>query len=253
VFQSEDAELAQTTDSNRRAFHRGVEDRRKALDALAARIGPPGVVTLNKPFLIFSNRTLVDSQIEPLNSFARFKVDTNTGGEIDHVTFYFFWENDADHNVVLNVTSSLVLNGRCAVGAGKGIFSGHSAWIDVFAEMNLFQWWNQPPTMPLSEASQFQQIVFLQVEGGGLFGDPDSKQQIFSFAPFEFSYTTFLVPPQSPVVIEVSLFMSYNNVEGGDINDFVINDFEDANLFRRVICPAVELELQEVNRPPAAA
>src|SRR5215471_4973228 len=63
VFQSEDAELAKTADSDRRAFKCAVEDRRKAFDELAVVVGRPGFITLSKPFLIFANRTLVDSQI----------------------------------------------------------------------------------------------------------------------------------------------------------------------------------------------
>jgi hypothetical protein len=251
VFRSEDAELARHLDSDRRAFDQALHDRRSAFEALTAGIPRPGVITLDKPFLIWDNmsNTLVGSQIEPMNSFANVSVDTNTGGGTNVLTFYFFWENDTDQNVVLDVTSALILNGRCAVGAGKGILSGDAAFIDLFAIMNLLQWWRQPPTSPLPEQTQDQQILFFQVEGGGVFGDPDSKSQVFSFTPFEFSYTNFLVPPKSPIVIEVTVFFSYNFSSGGrDINDFIIMDFADPTLGRRVICPSVELEIQQVNR-----
>ena len=68
---------------------------------------------------------LVDSQMQPQNSWARFRAEfTSTGSFLnqDELSFYFFWQNDAASDAVVNVSSSMMLTGHWWVWAESGMF-----------------------------------------------------------------------------------------------------------------------------------
>jgi hypothetical protein len=248
ILQERRAKLAEHLPSLEATFHHGIESRRRALELLATPINP-FFVTLDKPFLIWQkpiwdepNFGMIDSHIESFNSFAKIQMDTNRGSRSTNFSFDFLWENQSDYNAVVNVETSLVLNGICKVGAGKGIFSGDSADLNVSDTLLPWEYWTQPPTCPMGQQSQSHSLVQFHVEGGGVFGDNDSKGQTFAFTPSDLSFNFFLVPPRSLAVIEVDLVIQYNFTGGGgDINDFVQVDLT-------VLCPSVELELRVVTK-----
>ena len=127
------------------AFRKGVESKGKALEALNAVAPPyaPSYVTLDKPFLIRAYRNgnisidmLVDSQMQPQNSWARFRAEfTSTGSFLnqDELSFYFFWQNDAASDAVVNVSSSMMLTGHWWVWLNLECFGHRSGESQLLA------------------------------------------------------------------------------------------------------------------------
>ena len=62
----------------------------------------------------------------------------------------FFGRTTSDSNAVVNVKTSLVLNGICSIGAGKGIFSGDSAYLYVSDWLGLAEIGISHPLRPCS-------------------------------------------------------------------------------------------------------
>ena len=247
----EQAGAAKQIEAEERAFSRAITGRRTAFEQLHRRAAAPPII-LDKPFLMWETPRLetafVGSHNESMNSSIRISIDTNRGSDLTSFTFYFLWENESDFFAVTNVRSSLVLAGGIGVGAGTGIFSGDEVQLYMNAGLGILEWWNQPPTAPMSQQSQSQNIVTWDVSAGGVFGHPHSKFQTFAFTPFDLSYSAFAVPPKGVALFEVTLTIQYVFTRGGgDINDFVRINFADGT--NRAICPFVELDL--LTAPPA--
>jgi hypothetical protein len=243
----------------REAFHKGVESRRKAWDALGAIAQPytPSYVTIDTPFLIRAYRQgepttalLLDSYMGPLKSEARFRSEiedyTFTGGILneDEVSFYFLWQNDTAGNAVIDVESSLMLFGRWWVRAKSGLLwspwspgsAGH-AKLKVSGELSLWEWWNQPPTHPLRQASQLQQVMTQDISGGwSLFGAGFESDVGRISGNYYFHYDKLFVPANGVVVFEVTLRMNGSGYDAG-----VGAVFNELN--HSVICPYVQLEI----------
>ncbi|MGA8595883.1 MAG: hypothetical protein WB676_14285 [Bryobacteraceae bacterium] len=233
------------------AFKRQREERRQAL-SLFSRILPPFVpveVVLEEPFLIWQlpnpqSNIWISEQYAPSDSFVKFLVDTSEGSDSTQFVFYFWWENEQSSFALVNVNTSLILNGTCGVSAAPSVLFGNSASISLSANLTLLQWWEQPPTQPLYQDSQMQFIVgLLAYTGASLdFGSPDVKKKDFNFSPFNLSYSMLAVPPQSGVLIEVALQMDYS-FDGGelDISEYAMANFNSGDNF--VMCPFVQLEI----------
>jgi hypothetical protein len=105
--------------------------------------------------------------------------------------------------------------------------------VTVDAELSVFEWWNEPPTEPLLEPSQSQNVTSLSAEGGFWSGDGHSK---LIFGNYPLTYDVFRIPSNDVAVFEVGLSLKHQIWEG-DVNvDF---SFED-NL---VLCPYLQLEV----------
>lgn len=208
---------------------------------------------LDTPFLIWANRyennqmegtnILVDSHIEPLNNWAKIILDRAAKGDdvifaIDQLNFYFLWTNTTGYDALLNVTSHVALNGSCRVHADLN-FSTAIWGVDPFsrvsidADLQVFEWWNEPPTEPLWESSQLANVTSLSVEGGVWSGDGHSS---LVSGDFELEYNIFRVPQNDVAVFEVGLSLNYG-IWKGDLN--VDLSFEN-NL---VFCPYLQLEV----------
>jgi hypothetical protein len=247
-----------------RLFRHGIDDRRKALQQLGTIAQPytPILIALETPFLIWANRflphsneplgtnILVDSHIEPLNNWAKILLNYQTDDAFfatDRLNFYFYWRNETGSDAVVNVASYLTLNGSCRVHASSSFWHGLLAPprsdVSVDAELSVFEWWNDPPTEPLSEPGQLQNVTTLSVQGGMWSGD--GKSTLVS-ANCQVTYDIFRIPSNDVAVFEVGLSLKYGMAEG-DVNvDF---SFEN-NL---VLCPYLQLEVLTVPRNVASS
>ncbi len=256
AFAKQVAELAKQSSWNATTLRHGIEEKRKAHELLnTSRIIPPLVPTrivLDKPFMIWGppptvDRTAVESNIESMHSSLKFRIDTNKGGGAAEYAFYFFWRNDNDFPVVVNVDTSLILTGFCQAKAGRGIFSGDACFLQIYSELLLLEWWDQTnglPAQPVPESSQMKYVVQFSSSAGGLGSPPDNKYEHFFSAPFDLSYTLFTIPGKSVAVFYVHLNLSYNFTRGGgDINDRIAVDFKSPQGNYSVICPSVNVDI----------
>jgi hypothetical protein len=225
-------------------FRHGIEGRRKALEQLAIIAQPytPAFVVLNTPFLIWANRflphsdeplgtdILIDSHIEPLNNWAKILLNYGKDDDVffatDRLNFYFFWRNETGSDAVVNVVSYLTINGSCRVHATSSIWHGwltpNFAQVSIDAKLSVFEWWNEPPTEPLSEAGQQQNVVPQLKAEGGEFSD-DGKSTLVS-ANCQLAYNIFRIPSNDVAVFEVGLSLDWA-VAYGDVNvDFSFED-----------------------------
>jgi hypothetical protein len=132
-------------------FHQGMAYRRQALQILSKPFQPT-FITLDKPFLIWElphpeSNVWIDSHYESMNSFVKFEVIKHSGIDSTAFLFYFIWTNDSDSFAVVNVDTSLVLNGVCQVLADSGILEGHYNHIRLDANLKLMRWsgWGTDP------------------------------------------------------------------------------------------------------------
>jgi hypothetical protein len=256
AFDKQMAAVAKKFKTARAAFRSGMAARVEALKLL----GLPHLstfVNLDQPFLIWElPRPLLDifitSEIHPLNSFVKILVNKQQGSAATRFVFFFFWRNPSDFTAVINVKSSLIVNGGCSVQATAGIFSGHRSSVDILATLTLMRWFgwgvdpvtgnsnNQTPH-PDVQKTQFQQVTFLDAKGGHIFEGADFEGQSFSFEQFPLSHSLLVVPPKASLVFQVELHFLYALDPGGNIEDNVTVDF--SNNGNAVFCPNVELEI----------
>jgi len=236
------------------AFQSGMASHARARGLLTVkpdRPFAPGFVTLKAPFLIWALRDateasqiLVDSHIEPMNSWARISFrDEGTISADQRVNFYFLWRNDVGADVVVDVSTYLMLNGFCEVHASHGWiwtpFWGASTIgqcdMTVNAELTVLEWWNEPPTEPLREPGQLQEVVTLSANGGWGFASAGQTRSEFVSNNFHLYYDTFAIPRDSVALFEVSLVANYVGYKGMVSVDFASYDGA------MILCPSVEL------------
>jgi hypothetical protein len=234
------------------AFRLGVDNRRKALKLLGTITQPftPTHVEIDTPFLIWASRNgtqasdiLIDSHIEKSNNWAKIALRTEASGN-DKVSFYFFWQNTTGSGVVVNVSSYLMLNGFCEAHADHGWI-----WIpywgantigfsnlSVDAELSPLEWWNQPPTQPLHEPGQLQNVVTLNTSGGWGFLSPGETKSEYVSDNYHVTYDMFHIPRDAAAVFEVSLNLNYYSYNGSVYVDFSPDTY-------LVLCPYLQLEV----------
>jgi multidrug efflux pump subunit AcrA (membrane-fusion protein) len=83
---------------------------------------------------------------------------------------YFLWDNPRDESSLINIECSLSVRGICKAEADSGFLSGGSSSLTVRAELQPLEWWNQPPTTPLPQSSQTQDVAIISSSGGVLWG-----------------------------------------------------------------------------------
>jgi hypothetical protein len=263
LFEKQVADSAKNLNKAQIDFRQAMETQREALQLLATPYQST-FITLDKPFLIWQIPhpeldIFIDSHIEPLNSSVKISAHKHAGGDSTSFTFYFLWQNPSEFAAVVNVKTSLVLNGFCQVIAASGFFSGHANFLDLRARLDLLRngGWGTDPTTGVSNnqtlfpSQPIQRIKLLQAKGGDLLsqlsGDWDEDHQPFTFEPFPLSRDLIVIPAAASILFEVSLDVSYSIEDGGAFDDVII-DFASDDFDRRVICPMVALELLT---PPA--
>jgi hypothetical protein len=254
------AEAVKHLPAAHQAFQHAMDNRRKSVERLAGLIPPPAswLVQLSAPFIIFEKhfRYVVDSHIEPMNSWVKCNVNpregvsgggTNSGDT--EVDYWFMWENESDYAAVVNVASSLVFTGNCGVSAAQGVFSGQETTLNIQAKLTLWEWWANPQVAISYGAAQNQRVLDLHVQGGHIFQSGRSKTRNFSFETFGLSYDNmFFIPARATAVFTVSFAVQYSTEDYLNIENDVTCDFASDPNFR-IICPGVQLEV--LTAPPA--
>jgi hypothetical protein len=192
---------------------------------------------VDTPFIIWPTNglELVDSQIQPWNNTAKVRAQWRDDRGYENVRFIFVWDNPNDAWAVINVESNLTVNGSCDAFAEGGFFLGSLNTLWVQASLNVWEWWNQPPTMLSPQATQVQKVLSVTANGGGFLsnlggGSIDSES---AAGMFDVRRTLFSLPPRGVAVFEVTLEFFYKNDGGGMIQaGFAFGD-------SGVRCPAV--------------
>jgi hypothetical protein len=238
------------------AFRHGIESRRKAFDLLANVRPPytPTYIKIDTAFLIWplrygseASNILYDSHIEPLNNWAKIFSSIRDSEHFllqDELNFYFLWQNETGQDAVVNVESYLMLNGRVQASAssgwlwspfwGEGTIGNSHLSLDV--GLSLLEWWNQPPTHPVGQAGQLENVQTVDVDGGFALGNPGHTTTKYVSGDYHVNYDTFLIPRDGAAVFEVSLIANYEGYDGS-----CTALFNDPNSL--ILCPYLQLEL----------
>ncbi len=243
IAEKEKANAIKNSTSIKDDFVKNIANWRNSLENIV-KVGPANpnfnFIVIGTPFLVWPSHGVImdDPHIEPWKNSVKFKINSNSSSYgSENVTFYFLWENPDNKYVVLNVGSSLVLNGYCensADGGWAGIFPGGTSNLNLDAKLILYDWTTQPPTAPYPpESTQNKHILTLTAYGGGYFEAVGAIEHTPATGSYDIGYNLFLIPPHGVAVFEVVLSVQYQNDNARiDVIDFESGDFQ-------VICPAV--------------
>jgi hypothetical protein len=156
------------------------------------------------------------------------------------VDFYFMWQNpSANYVATVNVSTSLILKGEVQVSSNQGTISGDNNTLTLGAQLSLIEWWNQPPTSPFPEGSQYiENIVDLSATGGSIFGGSEIKATNL-FNAYDLSYNLFSVPPNATAIFEVKFLYSYHTHNGNVTVELYGTD----QLDYYIMCPFVLVDV----------
>jgi hypothetical protein len=200
----------------------------------------PEYQVLETPFLIWPTHGLEldDSQIAPGNNWAKIKMpQTGASSGNENLRFIFVWQNPKDSYAAINIASLLALNGTCELTADSGfagIVPGGTSSLTLDAYLKVWEWWNQPPTVPILEPTQQNEALNVSANGGGWFSSVGAIEVWNVQGDYAVSYDQFLLPPNGVTVIEVTLLVSYSNESGTAELDFSSGGFE-------VFCPEIAI------------
>jgi len=196
---------------------------------------------LDTPILIWQTQGIhfPDTQVEPGSSRAKFVLNPGSDSVGDEeLSFYFLWQNPSDRFVVVNVDSSLVLNGVCMARTGGGLFLLGIPFEVSFLRLgaNLFLY--EPPfTAPLEPAAADKRLVenFIAVTRGWpvAIGGIDSNH-VRTIAQLHVG--PFPVAPHAFTMFEVTVSMEFVTSDGEVTVDFDKGDFQ-------VMCPGVVITI----------
>jgi hypothetical protein len=198
--------------SVQKVLNAAAAQRLKAFEAVAAvppTVGSPEYHLLNTPFMIWPTNSvdLEASEIVPSNSWAKFRVRTENDFYGD-VKFYYLWSNPKDTFAVINVDGYVIFNGHAFVGVDGGLFPGdRMAEVIVTGRLDIFEWWNQPPTQPYAQPDQSANALTLKVTAYGFseVGGLDAKDV---FRGYDLRHTLMLVPPFGTIVFAITAAVS---------------------------------------------
>jgi hypothetical protein len=234
----------QTPHSGEVAFRVGVEGRRATAGLLADPYASR-LVYLDKPFLIWkpaqggSAAQLIDSQIVPSNSWARIKLYVEGSGGLSYSTtlgFYYLWTNESPNPVVINIDTTVVITGSCFVQSGGRFFGGKTSTVEANAFLQPQRWfgWGTDPATGTSldqtylgilQQSQQAAVVKLEAWGQwGLFAGATSVSRSFSYAPFDLTMKSLLVPGGASLVFNVGMYFN-GETKGDTLQDQALIDF----------------------------
>ena len=150
-----------------------------------------------------------------MNSFVRVRVDDPTESIFTRFVFFFLWSNETDSFAVVNVRSSLVVNGGCSVQAESGILrrcrdiecqyvSCDHPLVRVGNESDHrhFKRSDHAPGLPTGAPADHRLLA-----RGRWTYLPRSQLQVavVSFEQFALSHRQLIVPSRASVVFQVSL------------------------------------------------
>ena len=249
------AAVAAGAAANEARFQQQLEGKREALAGLLNHPFTHSYTYLETPFLIWETpnpqlNILQDSQAVQFHSNVRVKVDYTSGSDYTNFVFYYLWENTAEVPATINVFSSLLFNGNCLVSAAGGAFSGDACNLNISATLDIYEWWNQPPTTPLPQSTQYVDVVNLSASGPTLpeylWNNADSHSQALYYQNVNLSYSLLRVPPLSEIVVEVGARFSFGFTSGGlNLSDLIEADFATEDLNYRIQNPLVIIDVLE--------
>lgn len=232
MLEKRKAEAIEYSIEAKNSLRHGIDNRIKNVELLPAQ---PVLELLTTPFLIWWSQGIDFPEVhyEAVNSWAKFSIHSESSLNVDeNLTFYYLWTNPSDRFSVINVDGYLAVDGFCAARSEGGFWPGFRySLIEMNAELHPLEWWNQPPTEPLAQFGQNQNVVNLSTNTSG-FMDSDAVAFQHVFRGFDLRHELFLVPPGETAVIEVALSMTYGSSEGAVDIDLSSGEF-------RVLCPAV--------------
>jgi hypothetical protein len=197
-------------------------------------------VTLDKPFIIWAqpSNILIDSRVSRLESLAKIRLrkEASDFHVEDTVSFYYVWENPSNNPALVNVETYIVYKGFVEAGLYRNIILPQEGFLDVRATLRIFEWWNQPPTQPVRNGTQFTFPVSLTVHSGG-FWDPGDSQFTYVLDGFDPKYNLFTMPPKGVAVFDVeTLILGSYFGKGLALVDFAFDDYF-------ILCPYLQLEI----------
>jgi hypothetical protein len=175
---------------------------------------------------------LAKASSAPWNNVARIDGEWNTpypANGFDDVSFIFAWENPSDRYAIINVASYLMLNGFCAAMSDPG-WPTHLSALGLTVELGVLEYWNNPPTAPAAQVSQFSSAGGPRAEGS-ILGDYETAAIT---GAYDVSYSSFAIPGKGVAVFVVTLLVGHWTDGGFMQLDFSGGDFN-------ILCPAVIL------------
>jgi hypothetical protein len=258
------------------AILKSLATRRAALNSLRFGQNPAQYFLIEEPFLIWqtppSPQLMVGSGIAPNNSWMKIAFDTNPSAthpqwqaeskmppqpEGVECTFYFLWQNDSQLTAVTNISTFLILTGRCEVISEASTFSnGDHVSLSVGASLNPLEWWNQPPSTPIAEQSQTQLVLDLHAQGKWWDSiwdgySYDTKSLSMTLKPVELNYNVFSIPPNGTAVFKVTVKVTYNYPAHNNSGDEVWLDFGSGDY--AINCPYFMIEVLPSDQSIVAA
>jgi hypothetical protein len=199
---------------------RASRDRQRTLQTAAAQLvnglqavgqlpvdgSPIGRVLLNVPFLISANSSveLEQFQIIENKSFAKFRARVeNPDVFFGNVKFFYVWTNPKNTFEVINVAGFVTFNGHCSVGVDGGLFPGdRQASVLVKGRLDILEFFNDPPTSPLSQPDQEATALQMRETAFG-FGEVGAIDARDVFRGLGLSHLHMVVPPLAVIVFGV--------------------------------------------------
>lgn len=253
------ADAARESSKQQETYRLAAQSRYQAvmyLGASGAKVHFGNIGLLDKPFLIWATphaNILDDSSIERGRSWAKIKVEQSSAvhkdgfsiDSLDRLTFYYLWENETGYTVVVDVSAYTTLWGfwQGAAFSYHKDDPGHvhqpgeppdtelnaygSAHLDLSANLTLYEWWHEPPTIaPLQNSpDQHTRIGFLDRGWRGW----DDGTASTMFAGFVLAQNLVVIPPGGVLVTEVSLDVVHRVDHGHVLADFSSGDFQVAS------------------------
>jgi hypothetical protein len=231
------AEAQRNVRASRPGLKRAIAERIKAMKTLAAQPAVAGSAQyyfLDKPFLIWPTLGLQmdDAAYVSANSWAKAHATASDVNSFVGLRFYYLWTNPHDAYSVINIGGFLILNGTCQASAGGGFWpSDRYSKLSLDAKLEIYEWWNQPPTSPVPQMDQSINVVTLEAnqEGFSEVGDIEFKS---IFRAYGLSYSLMLVPPLATVVFAFNA--SFSSTNGTDSSQTIV-DFATGNF--QIGCP----------------
>jgi hypothetical protein len=232
VLKSQKTDAIKRSSAMKKTLAAALHDRAAAFEQLTIDPDPdvpPYYALLSQPFLIWADplELMDDSAIVPGDSWAKVRRSSvGDANKLEALSFFYMWKNETDYPVVINIDSSIIVNGYCVVIAEGGVFPGsRNAELMLRASLQFVRWWEDPPTRPLLQDSQRTFIANLEVNNGGFFQQFTAFRESDVIGEFGVGYKMLPVPAGEIAIFEVSLWASYDH-ENGEVDfDFSHGDF----------------------------
>ena len=181
--------------------------------------GSPRFYVIPQPFLIWpTGIALDDSETADLQSYARFRVDTDIGQTSSgYVRFYYYWTNPYPDPVFVDLAVIASWNGYYDVYLNGGLFSGDTAGASVYAELEVLPVWQPNATLGLIDSFN----IFAASHTNGGFYSGYWEEHAATHSGRLLSMSQLLIPGTRTVIFTMAAFVSsYVQDDGGASVDY---------------------------------